>query len=141
MSLKVPKYSEGASESAERSLKKSEKLFTAPSFFHMEGEVHFAVADPFAGWKGAIWVHCERCKQDRKLAADVQVPQGFWYCEFNPDASAERCLPSANVPLRVPKTEMAKTAQSMSAKTPGEASSCFDPLRYNSLKFGSESSS
>jgi hypothetical protein len=105
------------------------------------GEMHAAVADPFAGWKGAIWVHCERCKQDRKLAADVQVPQGFWYCEFNPDASAERCLPSANVPLRVPKTEMAKTAQSMSAKTPGEASSCFDPLRYNSLKFGSESSS
>jgi hypothetical protein len=103
------------------------------------GEVH--VADPFAGWKGAIWVHCERCKQDRKLATDVQVPQGFWYCEFNPDASAERCLPSANVPLRVPKTEMAKTAQSMSAQTPGEASSCFDPLRYNSLKFGSESSS
>jgi len=105
------------------------------------GEMHAAIADPFAGWKGAIWVHCERCKQDRKLAADVQVPQGFWYCEFNPDASAERCLPSANVPLRVPKTEMAKTAQSMSVKTPGEASSCFDPLRYNSLKFGSESSS
>lgn len=100
------------------------RTFALPA---MAGGEDAAIPDPFAGWKGAIWVHCERCKQDRKLAADVQVPQGFWYCEFNPDASAERCLPSANVPLR--------------AKSPGEPTSCFDPLRYNSLKFGSESSS
>ena len=55
---------------------------------------------PFSGWRGALWVRCERCKLDRRLPADYPVPSGLWYCEFNTDPFAEGCTPTVNVPLR-----------------------------------------
>mmetsp|Transcript_7196 Transcript_7196/g.18781 ORF Transcript_7196/g.18781 Transcript_7196/m.18781 type:complete len:196 (-) Transcript_7196:221-808(-) len=57
-------------------------------------------ASPFSGWEGSIWVACERCKRDRRLPSHLPVPLGLWYCEFNPDETAEKCLPTSNVPLR-----------------------------------------
>ena len=52
-----------------------------------------------------IWVSCERCRVDRRLPAHTPTPHGLWYCEFQADPDAERCLPTANVPLRSHKAD------------------------------------
>ena len=53
-------------------------------------------------------VACERCGIDRRLS-ELPLPRGFWYCEYNPDTSAERCAPTVDVPLRTSK--MVKRAE------------------------------
>ena len=60
-----------------------------------------------------MWlVACERCGVDRYLP--FYAPP-YWYCEFNPDPNADRCQPTADVPLRTGKA--VKSAQSSNASS------------------------
>ena len=68
-------------------------------------------ADSTAGTPelGRWWKNCERCGRDRRL---IVYPHGYWYCEWNPDPTAERCEPTALVPLRQSRTVTAKSTSS-----------------------------
>ena len=61
-------------------------------------------ARPRGLFAGHWLVACERCGIDRRLPGDLPLPQGYWYCEWNPDPNAERCTPTADVPLRTSKS-------------------------------------